>query len=708
MAERNYQFRQRLLDVHKKNRRDFSVKAKERQLTFHGGWQVAVKGKGDVILDTAAKDLVEYFDVSMGEQLKFARLSPTDGLHNTILYGIDPTLEEHAYRITVTGNFVHIEGADAAAAMQGGFWLEDGMNLNKAPVLDIGSVIRKPMYSPRMIHAGYGLDMFPDQHIAAIAHNGIQALLVFVKDVDLTPYGYLDFNDLIFRAGKYGVKVYAYSYMLSEKHPDDPEAEAFYENQYGRLFARCPGLAGVIFVGESCEFPSKDPHTTGMLNQYNRNPDGSKKIKDKVSPGWYPCCDFPAWLSLIKKIIRSKNPNADIVFWTYNWGWAPKEERLALIRTLPEDISLLVTFEMFENLIINGVPCRTVDYSLYFEGPGQYFVSEAEEAKKRGIRLYSMTNTGGLTWDIEVIPYEPMPQRWMARWDEMEKAHDHFGLCGLMDSHHFGFYPSIISELAKWRFSYPKTDPHDMLRKLVVRDWGEENADNVVEALNEMSEGLKTFATTNIDQYGPCRVGPTYPFLLFDNLDVEFPSPPYAHFGGNKITQPLYGYSPYTKPLSCQIDRQSQRELLEKQARFLFEPSLAHYQRALEMLSPLPNTLPPAMQEEAKRLVGLVHFIRNTTRTVIGIKYWAVQRQYLIDAKADPALIDKIPDIASRMMQLALAEKENALDTIPLVEFDSRLGFEPSMEYMCDKAHLEWKLNLLEHTIQTELPLYLK
>ena len=45
-------------------------------------------------------------------------------------------------------------------------------------------------------------------------------------------------------------------------------------------------------------------------------------------------------------------------------------------------------------------------------------------------------------------------------------------------------------------------------------------------------------------------------------------------------------------------------------------------------------------------------------------------------------------------------------DTIPLVEFDSRLGYEPSMEYMTDKAHIEWKLNLLRDVMEKELPSY--
>ena len=42
-------------------------------------------------------------------------------------------------------------------------------------------------------------------------------------------------------------------------------------------------------------------------------------------------------------------------------------------------------------------------------------------------------------------------------------------------------------------------------------------------------------------------------------------------------------------------------------------------------------------------------------------------------------------------------------DTIPLVEADSRLGWEPSMLYMTDKWHLEWKLRQLDYVQNHEL-----
>ena len=40
------------------------------------------------------------------------------------------------------------------------------------------------------------------------------------------------------------------------------------------------------------------------------------------------------------------------------------------------------------------------------------------------------------------------------------------------------------------------------------------------------------------------------------------------------------------------------------------------------------------------------------------------------------------------MTEILLDEEQNVRNTIPLVEGDSRLGWEASMDYMCDKWHL--------------------
>ena len=71
------------------------------------------------------------------------------------------------------------------------------------------------------------------------------------------------------------------------------------------------------------------------------------------------------------------------------------------------------------------------------------------------------------------------------------------------------------------------------------------------------------------------------------------------------------------------------------------------------------------------------------------------------DKQNAQTLIDDIENII-------LKERENVLDTIPIVELDSRLGWEPSMEYTTDTKGLEWKLRQLDYELTYKIPAYRK
>ena len=55
-------------------------------------------------------------------------------------------------------------------------------------------------------------------------------------------------------------------------------------------------------------------------------------------------------------------------------------------------------------------------------------------------------------------------------------------------------------------------------------------------------------------------------------------------------------------------------------------------------------------------------------------------------------LLDKIEAIL-------LDERKNVEATIPIVQVDSRLGWEPSMEYTTDEKCLRWKLRQLDYVL---------
>ncbi len=695
MSERNYEFRRRLNRVHEADRHDPAQRPTRAEMAVGAGWRLTVSPAASPYLIRVAQDLQDYFLVSMGVSLLLERQDPSSALAGSapktvvLATAADlPDLGEGAdvprsYRLVVKRDAVVVCGHDERGVGQGCYYLEDLMNLREAPFLQLGDQVRKPVFQPRMIHSGWGIDQFPDAHLNAIAHAGMDAILVFVKGPNTTTMGHLDINDLIDRAAGYGLDVYLYSYLHSTKHPDEYEAPAFYESTYGALMRAHPRAKGIVFVGESCEFPSKDERTKGRT-RHCPVPEGAAN-DTRPFPGWWPCRDYPQWLNLLKGIIRRYNPKADIVFWTYNWGWAPEADRLALIRSLPQDISLEVTFEMFENIEKEGIVTRCVDYTASFAGPGGYFSSEAKTAKECGIPLYAMANTGGVTWDIGVIPYQPIPYQWKRRYDALLKAHADWGLCGLMESHHFGFWPSFVSELAKWSYWHPRRNFDETIRQIAVRDFGE-GADFALQAWQHWSEAFLDYVPTNEDQYGPFRVGPSYPLVFLDH-DVVFPSADYAHFG-SRILKTLYrSHKPADVPVEIRLLRRLS----------------ARWDQGLSCLRKAVEQTPERKQGKVRDLLRLGEFVRNSVVTTIHVKRWFLQQEILRAAASDGAA--KRAALAE-MRQIAEEELRNAAATIPLVEADSRLGWEPSMEYMTDRSHLEWKLAQVRQVLDETMPEY--
>ena len=675
-AERPYDFRKRLEVVHEPGRRDAAARPTPTDFVFADGAVVAVPADADEVLVGAAKDFCDYLDVSMGVSARFARGRAAGSGGVTV--APDASLAPRAYRVETAKGGIRIAAADSRAAAQALYHLEDLMNLRRAPFVAYGSESRRSLFSPRMTHSGWGVDVFPEAHLSQIAHAGMDAIVIFIKDVDKTKGAdYQDVNDVIRRAKRHGLDTYLYSYVVAFVHPDDPKAKALFDSTYGRIAAAYPEAKGIVFVGESCQFPTKDERAQPRTNR-------DRDLNDpRPTAGWWPCRDYPDWLRAVKAAIDARHQGMDIVFWSYNWGRQPKEPRLQLIDALPSDVTLQATFEMFEPLTLrNGYAYQTADYSLAFEGPGRYFASEAEHAYKRGLRLYSMSNTGGLTWDYGVMPYQPVPFQWHRRHDAVVKAHRDWGLSGLMECHHYGWWPSFISELEKEAFTEGGMPFETHLRAIAARDFGAANGDRALEAWRLWSEATRDFVASDRNQYGPFRMGPAYPYN-FGGRHIEaseFPCPPYATFGVRIARLNYLDRSSYN-PEYGEVGKLPLAKM-EKELELLGD-MLVKLRRGAESFDAIAASLPAERAEKAWRMAGLGHFMERTVATAINVKHGAIAHR------------------AGRKDEVfAWARKEyaNAAAALPIVEADSRLGWEPSMEYIGGPEQLRWKLARMRET----------
>ena len=693
--QNNYDFKSELLVVHKTDIRDKSAVKDKDEFEFFDGISILVKNPESQVIMTALRDFEDYLFTSMNVCSSIKK-SGTAQVTVTLGKNLGKAEGYMGYRITVSADGVLLEGHDERGIAQGLYYLEDLMNIRKAPFIKFGVTERKALFSPRITQSPFGMYEWNDDAFKILAHRGFDAIDLWITDPWTNNRGeYLDIRLIAERAKKYGIDVFVELYAAHSAHPDDDGAQEFYDNLYGTLFDVCPIIKGVTVVGEATNFASRDPRVG--LSPHSKNfidniPTG------KTSPGWFPCSDYPEWIEMIKKAVRKKRADAEILFCSYNWGYQPEEDRIALINKLPTDISLLATWDMFHKFKVGDSVEDICDYSLSFEGPGEYFISEASAAKARGIKVYAIANSSGRTWDFGTVPYEPMPEQWIKRYKNMQKAQVELGLTGIIENIHYGFHPSIITDLEKQAFFTPVESLEQTLIKLLERDFGKENAPTVKRATELFSEAITHYVPTNEDQYGGFRTGPAYPLWSgdLDGLPSSIPEQgkapdrPHAMFGNG-----VY-FGKYTLDNEGRNSLSGVRIFDELKAVKKVESLM---DKGISVLTAIKDK-----NDNLKRLILLAIFIRNSCRTVINVKEHFILKQKLTVAGTRKAAARIIDDLE----KIILKERENVLDTIPVVELDSRLGWEPSMDYTTDKKGLEWKLSQLDYELNFKIPTYRK
>jgi len=665
--ESNYDFCKRLLTVHRTDLRNHQLRPEADEFSFRDSVRIGIPPDADEVLLTAAKDFADYLFTTMNVEAFLSKAPAGAQEENALILHADPALELgiRGYRITVDQH-VMVEAADSRGLAQGLYYLEDVMNLRRAPFLKKGSVSGRPMFESRQVMSGYGMGEYPDEYLSLLAHHGFTSLMLWIKGVNETKKGFQNFKDLGTRAAKYGLDIYIESYAPHDVYPEGEEAQKYYDELYGNLFRLCPFIKGLVIVGEAAKFVSRDPD-----------------LPEGADPGWYPCKDWPLLLDMIRKAVDKIKPGVEIVLSSYNWNHQPQELRRKLNSTLPKDVILNCVWDLSAPYDLYGTEAVCRDYSLRIATPSPAFLSEAAPAVDYGLRLETIANTGGKTWDFGAIPYMPAPYRWAERFEELRKAHDKYNLSSLMDSIHYGVYPSMITEIAKWAFREPRVDLDEIVPKIIALYYGEDQLSEKLEAMRAWSEALANMVPTVEDQYGALRIGPSHPFYAGRKVG-EGVSPPQDKFAMHRLREGMYRnvYHYYRK-----ADKYT-----------IIPKEIAAYEYVKECLEKGIALLDGVEQknEDLERLINMGRFMHRTILTALHMKQFYLRDQ----RRQESSNPEEQARLINEMIDILCAERENAVNTIPLVNFDSILGFEPSMEYVTDEARLLWKINQVDEEIQ--------
>lgn len=696
--ERPFEFREKLLLVHKPNRINRDLYTAINGIVINESWSIFLPEHTNVILSNAARDLQDYFLISMNQYLPIV----SSKQEHQIILQVTLQSERPSYQITAD-QYILLNGTDEKMTAQAIYALEDQMNLNEGPVVQRQDQVYSPLFSPRIIHTGLGDDLYPDEHLQLLAHYGYNAIVVSSAKILDDERVAAKINDIVKRSSAYGFDVYTYNPFKKHLHPSNPEASSYYDGLYGQMFRLCPDLKGIFFVGESCEFPSKDLRTSGKPWRESRD-------DTNPSPGWFPCSDYPEFFTLLRDVIQKVKPDAHLIVWNYNWGYTENSLRTNLIHAMPaKGFSLMAGFEMYQSFDPQpNVREFTTDFTLNFAGPSNSFLTEAEAASAREIPFLTMCNTSGATWDIATVPYLPAPYQWIKRYENLIACQSKGLLSGLMESYTYGFWPSFLPELAKSAFTEPRPDLYELLKRIAVRDYGAKNAQTVLKAWELFSEGIRHCISTNEDQFGPSRIGPSYPF--FFETWGKLPRFKDHVLDPNWLCCPVYRFNPDEMERLCyEIEEyKAMTKAFEEGNRLL--------------ISILPD-VESSKYASAQEALSVSRFIENTARTITHLKRWHKAKIHLgiyvehaciwSGGRKDltDALSPKKPlDIRSNreywineLISIGYAEIQNALNTIPLVQANSRLGYNPEFDYGCCEEQLLWKIERLHTTLESEV-----
>ena len=122
-------------------------------------------------------------------------------------------------------------------------------------------------------------------------------------------------------------------------------------------------------------------------------------------------------------------------------------------------------------------------------------------------------------------------------------------------------------------------------------------------------------------------------------------------------------------------------------------------EKGLEILKSIINP-----GDELLYLINLGEFILCTVITGIHAKKWHHYKTILSCERNKDVLAKTL----CSMEEILKLERINVENAIPLVQMDSRLGWEPSMEYMTDEEHLRWKLRQVDYVLYVEIEAFKK
>ncbi|MHB9023553.1 MAG: hypothetical protein ACYC7E_05180 [Armatimonadota bacterium] len=674
-------------------------------------WYLNMEARSPEMVAVAADDLARFlagaYDVTLadtGSRPITVRIDPVKGrVHGR-------SKREHVLEITPEG--ITVTGASEWGAACGLYHLQRLLRLRAAPVLSLGTVAATPALDPSLAYPAFKTDNWQDlsypeayhaEYLARIARAGYTGfhlhitIDLFYRSEVLPAMNRPDAGEqvrtlaeIVRLARRRGLEVFldAYTLPLAADHPvfavhpglrgsnlintrdlhvlcsSQALTKRFYQEQFSRLFADVPGLAGV-FLLTGCE---------GLLHCYTAPAARGEAYTDCPSCGSRdPEGTVAELVNGIARAVKQVAPEALVTVWPYGaFTWAKTPDAHRHVASLSGDCAFMTNFDTGDEDTREGVTFTYQDYNLTCVGPSATFTKQTQIARRHGLKTLAKLESG-VSLEMVSVPCIPALTRWARKFANVRRS----GVSGAMFNWEFiGYTESLAGELAGFMSWDPCPEPEALLRRLAARDFGEENASPTLAAWREFDQAMAHFPLSGYTSSafkGPFYIGFTHPLVLNPlspgELSPQFWLRPGFWCDQSDLDEScLVGGSPlfvadlqWTQPFGAEICLRSLRKMER------------HWRRGCRYLSELaPGTTDYTSNRQAEH-TALCGGILCTIRTAINMVRFYTLRDAMFHEPSDARIMRKRLSALRSIAKEELANAERGLDCLranPLLGYD--------------------------------------
>ncbi len=449
-----------------------------------------------------------------------------------------PTPESSAARRRLAA-YLKEEGVDAAASEEPRFTFVKELTMPDQSLAIASNADAR--FDLRLIFsyfADYGdplgdpeISSYPEGLLQRLAAQGVNAvwlhtvLRTLAKDPKYPEFGegserrIANLRKLVARAAKYGVKVYLYMNEPRAQVPSFfekdgrmalrgvaqrdgtsyamctscPEVRRWMRDALEQVFRQVPGLGGIFTITASenlTNCPSRGDHLKCPRCAKRSRAEIVAEVNNTLIEG-----------------MRRGNPDAEAVVW--DWAW-PDDAEPEIIRLLDtRNCRLMSISERHVPTCRGGVPSKTGEYSISVVGPGVRATNFWHQARAAGLKTAAKVQPGA-TWEFSAIPY--LPTMDLVAQHAFNLAHE--DVDGVMLSWSLGCCPS--PNLTAYRdIGRATKSPDEFLDALAVRLYGPAAAPLARKAWTAFSDGFREYPFHNGTIYtAPHHMGPSNPLYL--------------------------------------------------------------------------------------------------------------------------------------------------------------------------------------------------